>query len=93
LKFPWDQGSWLMNSPRIDSYLSISMALLRVSGSIDGQAGHGEVDLILNTQHVALAWPDSQAPATATLIHLVNGMQVRIQLPFEDAWTLIQRET
>ena len=82
-----------MDSPRIDSYLSIRMALLRVSGSIDGQACHSEVDLILNTQHVVLASPDSQAPTTATLIHLANGLQVRIQLPFEDAWMLIQRET
>jgi hypothetical protein len=69
------------------------MALLRVSGSIDGQAGHGEIDLILNTQHIVLASPDSQAPTTATLIHLANGIQVRIQLPFEEVWTLIQRET
>ena len=69
------------------------MALLRVSGSIDGQAGHGKVDLILNTQHVVLASPDSQTPGTATLIPLANGVQVRMQLPFEDAWMLIQRET
>jgi hypothetical protein len=69
------------------------MALLRVSGSIDGQACNSEVDLILNTQHVILASPDSQAPATATLIHLANGIQVRIQLPFEEVSILIQRET
>lgn len=70
------------------------MALIRVSGYHD-LAAHPprEEDLILNTAHVIVAYPDSQKPARGTLVLTVHGDKILVNMPFEDFWLLIQRET
>lgn len=70
------------------------MALLRVSGYHDIAAQpQREEELILNTAHIMLAYPDTQSPARGTLVQLVHGDRVLVALTFEEFWMLVQRET
>ncbi|MBM3822057.1 MAG: hypothetical protein FJ404_04045 [Verrucomicrobia bacterium] len=70
------------------------MALLRVSGfhNIAAQPQREE-ELILNTAHIMLAYPDIQSPSRGTLVQLVHGDQILIAMKFDEFWTLVQRET
>jgi hypothetical protein len=50
-------------------------------------------DVILNTAHIVLIYPDTQKPKAAAWVQLVSGGPILICMPFEEVWMLIQRET
>jgi hypothetical protein len=82
-------------SPGLDQLfetISQGMALIRVTSckTEDDKLQH---DVILNTAHVVLVYPDSQKPSERAWVQLVSGKPVLICMPFEDVWQLIQRET
>ena len=70
------------------------MALIRVTGS-HNIAAHPEreEEIILNTAHVMLAYPDAKTPSRGTMVHMAHGDHVMVNMTFEDFWTLVQRET
>lgn len=70
------------------------MALIRVSGYHDIAAQpEREEELILNTAHIMLAYPDSKNPSRGVLVQMVHGDHVLVNMTFEEFWMLIQRET
>jgi hypothetical protein len=68
------------------------MALIRVT-SCKTEDDHQQHDVILNTAHVVMVYPDTQKPTERAWVQLVTGKPVLICMPFEDLWQLIQRET
>lgn len=68
------------------------MALLRVT-SCKVEDDAQQQDVILNTAHIVLVYPDSRKPARGVWVQLVTGEPILVCLTFDEMWTLIQRET
>lgn len=68
------------------------MALIRVT-SCKMEDDVQQHDVILNTAHVVLVYPDPQKPGGRAWVQLVTGKPILICMPFDDVWQLIQRET
>ena len=68
------------------------MALIRVT-SCKVEDNTAQQDMILNTAHIALVYPDNHKPARGVWVQLVTGEPVLVCLTFEEMWMLIQRET
>ena len=68
------------------------MALIRVT-SCKMEDNKTQHDMILNTAHVVVVYPDTQRPSERAWVQLVTGKPVLVCMPFEDVWQLIQRET
>ena len=50
-------------------------------------------DVILNTAHVVLVYPDTHKPSRGAWVQLITGEPILICMSFDDVWQLIQRET
>jgi len=68
------------------------MALIRVT-SCKMEDDKTQHDVILNTAHVVLVYPDTQKPNRGAWVQLVTGEPLLICMTFEEVWMLIQRET
>jgi len=70
------------------------MALIRVSGHVDipGEPGQ-EKGIIINTSHVIFATPNMRESSTHSIVHMIDGKVMIVTMPFDEFWTLIQRET
>ena len=68
------------------------MALIRVTSckTEDDKMQH---DMILNTAHIVMAYPDTKKPSRGTWVQLVTGEPILICMSFDEVWMLIQRET
>lgn len=69
------------------------MALIRVSGrpQVSGE-NLASRDIIINTSHVVYVTPDHNAPQKC-VVHMQGDDVLMVDMPFEDMWMLIQRET
>ena len=69
------------------------MALIRVTGKpqVSGEKLSPR-DIILNTSHVIYITPDHNAPEKC-VVHMQGEDVLLVDMPFEDMWLLIQRET
>ncbi|HYE33729.1 MAG TPA: hypothetical protein VEH27_20075 [Methylomirabilota bacterium] len=65
------------------------MALLRVTRSLEGQ----NEEIILNTAHIVVAFPDRNNPARGSFVQMVTGTPILVKMTFDELWQLIQRET
>lgn len=70
------------------------MALIRVTGHFElpGET-LAERDLILNTEHIVFATPSHTSGSQDSHVHLIDGETIRVNMPFDEFWMLIQRET
>lgn len=68
------------------------MALIRVT-SCKMENDKEQHDVVLNTAHIVMVYPDAQQPSSRAWVQLTTGKPVSICMPFEDVWNLIQRET
>jgi hypothetical protein len=68
------------------------MAMIHVHGFPDDQSAK-EIEVVLNTQHLVMAYPDPMKPDASVVVQLSNGNLIRVGLPIGDLWQLIQRET
>ena len=70
------------------------MALIRVSGHIEVPGETlTERDIIINTSHIVYARPGDDDGKNFSILHIVDGETIRVDMPFEEVWMLIQRET
>ncbi len=69
------------------------MALIRVTRCYDRANPIREEDLIVNTAHISLIYPDSHNPPRGVCVQMLNGEPLLVKMTFDDIWTLIQRET
>ncbi len=69
------------------------MALIRVTGKpqVSGEKLSPR-DIILNTSHVIYITPDHNA-SEKCVVHMQGEDVLLVDMPFEDMWMLIQRET
>jgi hypothetical protein len=68
------------------------MALIRVT-SCKMEDEKQQQDMILNTAHIVLVYPDSHKPPRGAWVQLVTGEPVLVCMTFDEVWMLIQRET
>jgi hypothetical protein len=68
------------------------MALIRVT-SCEVEDNVRQQEVIINTAHVVMVYPDNHKPARGVWVRLVTGEPILVCMSFDDLWTLIQRET
>ncbi len=68
------------------------MALIRVT-SCKMEDDKTQHDVILNTVHIVLVYPDAKQPSRGAWVQLITGEPILICMSFEEVWMLIQRET
>lgn len=68
------------------------MALIRVT-SCKVEDNNQAQDVILNTAHIVLVYPDTHKPSRGAWVQLVTGEPLLVCMSFDEVWTLIQRET
>jgi hypothetical protein len=68
------------------------MALIRVT-NCRVEDNNKQHDVILNTAHIVMVYPDNHKPARGVWVQLVTGEPVLVCLSFDEIWMLIQRET
>lgn len=68
------------------------MALIRVT-SCKVEDNTSQTDVIVNTAHIVLVYPDNHKPSRGVWVQLVTGEPVLVCLTFDEMWMLIQRET
>ena len=70
------------------------MALIRVTGklSIAGEDLRNR-EIILNTSHVVYATEDHEAGHHGCVVHMMGNEVLILDMPFDELWMLIQRET
>lgn len=52
-----------------------------------------EHDVIINTAHVVMVYPDAKKPARGAWVQLTTGEPLLVCMSFDEVWMLIQRET
>ncbi|HEX7860759.1 MAG TPA: hypothetical protein VF773_10560 [Verrucomicrobiae bacterium] len=68
------------------------MALIRVTSCRMEDDKH-EHDVIINTAHVVMVYPDAKKPARGAWVQLTTGEPLLVCMSFDEVWMLIQRET
>jgi len=68
------------------------MALIRIT-SCKLEETEKQHDIILNTAHIVMVYPDTHKPNRGCWVQLVTGEPVMVCMTFDETWMLIQRET